>query len=78
MTEVFTKRFWEGVKKTFEEAREGPAPAESALEGSASSGPETLSPPSGSSATHSPLPDGQGSVGSAEPRSRSGCDSEGH
>jgi len=27
MKEVFTKTFWEGVKKTFDEAREGPPPA---------------------------------------------------
>ena len=26
MKEVFTKTFWEGVKKTFDEAREGPPP----------------------------------------------------
>lgn len=26
MKEVFTKRFWEGVKKTFDEALEGPPP----------------------------------------------------
>ena len=30
MKEVFTKRFWEGVKKTFDEAREEP-PAVPAL-----------------------------------------------
>ena len=27
MKEVFTKSFWEGVKRTFDEAREGPPPA---------------------------------------------------
>jgi hypothetical protein len=27
MKEVFTKTFWEGVKKTFDEAREDPPPA---------------------------------------------------
>ena len=30
MKEVFTKRFWEGVKKTFDEALEGPPPADTA------------------------------------------------
>ena len=30
MKEVFTKSFWEGVKKTFDEAREGPPPANTA------------------------------------------------
>jgi hypothetical protein len=30
MKEVFTKRFWEGVKKTFDEAREDPPPANNA------------------------------------------------
>ena len=28
MKEVFTKSFWEGVKKTFDEACEGPPPAD--------------------------------------------------
>ena len=28
MKEVFTKSFWEGVKKTFDEAHEGPPPVE--------------------------------------------------
>lgn len=28
MKEVFTRNFWEGVKKTFDEAREGSPPAE--------------------------------------------------
>ena len=32
MKEVFTKSFWEGVKKTFEEALEGPPPADNALQ----------------------------------------------
>lgn len=27
MMEVFTKSFWQGVKKTFDEAREDPPPA---------------------------------------------------
>jgi hypothetical protein len=55
MKEVLTKSFWEGVKKTFDEALEGPPPAETALqtpaEGdpSASSKSETPSPPSVSS-----------------------------
>jgi hypothetical protein len=52
MTEVFTKRFWEGVKKTFEEAREGPAPAETEAERSTTSGSEALLPPAVSSDGH--------------------------
>ena len=28
MKEVFTKSFWEGVKKTFDEARDGPSPVD--------------------------------------------------
>jgi hypothetical protein len=32
MTEVFTKSFWEGVKRTFHEALEGPPPADNVLE----------------------------------------------
>jgi hypothetical protein len=60
MKEVFTKRFWEAVKKTFDEAREGPPPANTAsqtpAEGDlrASSTPETPSSPSGSSEPRSP------------------------
>jgi len=55
MKEVFTKSFWEGVKKTFHEALEGPPPVDNALqtpaEGdlSASSTSETPSSPSVSS-----------------------------
>ncbi len=30
MKEVFTKSFWEGVKRTFDEARDGPPPANTA------------------------------------------------
>ena len=30
MKEVFTTTFWKGVKKTFEEARDGPAPVKEA------------------------------------------------
>jgi hypothetical protein len=50
MKEVLTKSFWQGVKNIFDEALEGPRPADNALqtkaEGdlSASSTPET--PPS--------------------------------
>jgi len=32
MKEVFSKHFWEDVKKTFEEARDNPAPEEKAVE----------------------------------------------
>jgi hypothetical protein len=58
MKEVFTKSFWEGVKKTFHEALEGPLLADNALqtlvEGdlSASSTSETPSSPSVSSQQH--------------------------
>jgi hypothetical protein len=58
MKEVFTKRFWESVKKTFDEAREGPPPANTALQSraegelSASSTPETPPSPSVSSERH--------------------------
>jgi len=51
MKEVFTKSFWEGVKKTFHEALEGPTPVDNVLQApaegdlSASSTSETpLSP----------------------------------
>jgi hypothetical protein len=59
MKEVFTKSFWEGVKKTFDQAREDPPlPAEKLLqtpaegELSASSTLETPSSPSVSSDRH--------------------------
>jgi hypothetical protein len=58
MKEVFTKRFWQGVKKTYSEALEGPppedggpqAPAEVNLNSSSTS--ENPSPPSPSSEQH--------------------------
>jgi hypothetical protein len=55
VNEVFTKSFWKGVKKTFDQAREDPPPAENAAqtppEGdlSASKTSETPPPPSISS-----------------------------
>jgi hypothetical protein len=55
MKELFTKGFWEGVKRTFQEALEGPPPRDNALrtlaEGDprASSTSETPSSPSVSS-----------------------------
>ncbi len=55
MKEVLTKSFWEGVKKTFHEALEGPPPAGTDLQAptesdlSASSKSETPSSPSVSS-----------------------------
>jgi hypothetical protein len=58
MKEVFTKSFWEGVKKTFDEARKGPptvntasqTPAEGDLPGSSTS--ETPSSPPLSAERH--------------------------
>jgi len=55
MKEVFTKSFWEGVKKTFDEALKGPPPENTTLqtpvEGDqrASSAAETSPSPSDSS-----------------------------
>jgi len=55
MKEVFTKSFWEGVKKTFDEALKGPPPENTPLqtpvEGDqrASSAAETSPSPSDSS-----------------------------
>ena len=42
MKEVFTKSFWVGVKATFEEAREGPPPADKASEIPAGTGPDAI------------------------------------
>jgi len=55
MKEVFTKGFWQGVKKTFDEALEGTTPAETATQTPAedkprdSSGSDTPRSPSLSS-----------------------------
>jgi hypothetical protein len=55
MREVFTRSFWEGVKKTFDEALEGPPPGDKAVQIKAEGDPspsstsETTSPPSVSS-----------------------------
>jgi hypothetical protein len=63
MKEVFTKSFWEGVKKTFDEAREGPPPAnttsQTPTEGDlcAASTSETPSSPSASSEPRGTLQD---------------------
>jgi hypothetical protein len=43
MKEVFTKRFWEGVKKTFDEAREGPPPVNTTLQTPAERDPRASS-----------------------------------
>ena len=52
MTEVFTKKFWKGVKKTFDEAREGPQPGHNALEGPADASTTSESPAAASDTTH--------------------------
>lgn len=60
MKEVLTRSFWEGVRKTFHEALEGPPPVDTALQSphkgdlSASSTSEIQSLPSESSERHSP------------------------
>jgi hypothetical protein len=60
MKEVFTKTFWVAVKKTFDEAREGPLPANTASQTPAEgdlltpSTSETPPPPSVLSEQHSP------------------------
>jgi len=60
MKEVFTKSFWQGVKKTFEQALEDPPPAHKALGSpaeadpnapSTSPTPSSPSVPSGTSGT---------------------------
>jgi hypothetical protein len=51
MKEVFSKSFWQGVKKTFDESREGPAPADNGASSTPdspairSSGPPGAKPP---------------------------------
>jgi hypothetical protein len=43
MKEVFTKSFWQGVKKTFDQAREDPAPSHEAFETPAEGTPSASS-----------------------------------
>jgi ribosomal protein L12E/L44/L45/RPP1/RPP2 len=45
MKEVLTKRFWQGVKKTFDEALENPAPKDAAAPPSTADAPKASSPP---------------------------------
>jgi hypothetical protein len=58
MKEVFTKSFWQGVKKTYHDALEGPPPEDGASQAPAegdlhaSSKSETPSPPPPSSEQH--------------------------
>jgi len=55
MNEMLTKSFWQGVKKTFYQALEGPPPEDNALQAPAEGNPkapstsETPSAPSASS-----------------------------
>ena len=49
MKELFTKSFWEDVKKTFHEALEGPPPAGQVVQTPTDGASETPSSPSGSS-----------------------------
>jgi len=60
MKEVFTKSFWQGVKKTFDQALEDPPPVDNTLPTPAdgdqnasltSATPSAPSPPSGTSGT---------------------------
>ena len=46
MKEVLTRRFWKGVKKTFDEAREGPPPKAGDGEVPAESKPDAAPPKS--------------------------------
>jgi hypothetical protein len=54
MKEVFTKSFWQGVRKTFDQAREDPPPAENALQTPAEGDPNASSAPSSSATPSSP------------------------
>jgi len=44
MNEVFTKKFWRDVKRTFDEAREGAPPEDHAIDAPAEVSPKTSSP----------------------------------
>lgn len=57
MKEVFTKGFWQGVKKTFDQALDDPAPADSASQTPAEGAPaasSTAAAPSCSTTPSSP------------------------
>jgi len=45
MKEVLTKNFWQGVKKTFDEALKSPAPKDAAAPPSTADAPKASSPP---------------------------------
>jgi hypothetical protein len=54
MKEVFTKSFWQGVKRTFDEAQEDPPPADNGVQTPAAGDPSastTLATPSSPSVT---------------------------
>jgi hypothetical protein len=44
MNEVFTKKFWREVRKTFDEAREGASPEDHAVDARAEGGPKVSAP----------------------------------
>jgi hypothetical protein len=57
MKEVFTKSFWQGVKETFDQAREDPPPPSNALQAPAEAdpnAPSTADTPSSSATLLSP------------------------
>jgi hypothetical protein len=63
MKEVFTKSFWQGVKKTYDEALEGPPPENRASQLPAEGGP-SLSPTSETAPSLSPASGVAGTLGS--------------
>jgi len=57
MKEVFTKKFWQGVKRTFDEAREGAPPEHKAVDAPAQAIPQDSS--SAAAASSPPAPNEQ-------------------
>jgi hypothetical protein len=62
MKEVFTKSFWEGVKKTFHEALEDPPPPDNASQtpaaGDVSAASTSAGPSSSATPSSPPVPSG--------------------
>lgn len=56
MKELFTRSFWEGVKKTFDEAREGPPPPAADAASSSSQPPDKSDLPAASTRETQSLP----------------------
>jgi hypothetical protein len=67
MKELLTKRFWQDVKKTYDDALKGPPPEEKSLPPAAETTPDSQAATLGCVDARS-TPCGRGSVNDSEPR----------